>query len=113
VPDNATDFAAILAALHREKVRFLVVGGVAAVIEGAPVATFDLDVVHERSLRNIERLMICLCALGARYRERPQLTPTVDALGSTGLHLLVTRHGPLDVLGAIGRGRDYRALSAH
>lgn len=108
---NATDFAAVLAALHRHRVRFLLVGGVAAVIEGAPVATFDLDIVPERSTRNVDRLVAALADLEARYRERPALVPAAGALRGAGHHLLMTRHGPLDVLGAIGRERDYRALS--
>lgn len=108
---SATDFAAVLAALYRHRVRFLLVGGVAAVIEGAPLATFDVDIVPDRGDRNIDRLMTALAELEAHYRERPDLRPTADALAGSGHHLLLTRHGPLDVLGSIGRGRTYGDLS--
>jgi hypothetical protein len=38
-------------------VDFIVVGGVAAVLRGAPVSTFDLDVVHSTAPENIGRLL--------------------------------------------------------
>ncbi len=93
--------------------RFVLVGGVAAVIEGAPIATFDLDVVPDRDARNIDRLVGALAELKAHYRGRPHLGPASDALRGPGHHLLMTRYGPLDVLGVIGKERDFRALLAH
>jgi hypothetical protein len=113
VPRRPTDFAAILATLRRHRVRFVLVGGVAAVIEGAPVATFDIDVVPDREPRNVDRLVGALAELKAHYRGRPNLHPTPDALRGPGHHLLLTRHGPLDVLGIIGKGRDFHALVPH
>jgi hypothetical protein len=41
-------FVDALEVLGRHRVRFIVVGGVAAVLGGAPVSTFDLDIVHDR-----------------------------------------------------------------
>jgi len=41
-----TDFAAVLRVLAAHRVDFIVVGGVSAVLQGAPVNTFDLDVLH-------------------------------------------------------------------
>ncbi|HVN87336.1 MAG TPA: hypothetical protein VMW17_21080 [Candidatus Binatia bacterium] len=113
VPRQPTDFAAVLATLRRHRVRFVLVGGVAAVVEGAPIATFDLDVVPDRDARNIDRLEEALSALRAHYRERPDLGPTAEALRGPGHHLLMTRHGPLDVLGVVGKDRDFRALLPH
>jgi hypothetical protein len=113
VPRRPTDFAAVLATLRRHRVRFVLVGGVAAVIEGAPVATFDLDVVPDRAARNVERLVAALAELNAHYRGRTHLRPTPDALRGPGHHLLITRYGPLDVLGVIGKARDFHALLPH
>jgi hypothetical protein len=113
VPRRPTDFAAIVATLHRHRVRFVPVGGVAAVIEGAPVATFDLDVVPDRDAHNIDRLVDALAELKAHYRGRPNLHPKPDALRGSGHHLLMTRYGPLDVPGVIGKERDFHALLAH
>jgi hypothetical protein len=113
VPRQPTDFAAVLATLRRHRVRFVLVGGVAAVIEGAPIATFDLDVVPDRDARNIDRLVAALAELKAHYRERPNLRPARDALRGPGHHLLMTRYGPLDVLGVVGKERDFHALLPH
>ena len=48
----AIRFLDLLRVLDRHKVDFIVVGGVAAILEGAPVATFDLDIMHSRSVRS-------------------------------------------------------------
>jgi hypothetical protein len=78
--------ARLLETLTRHRVRCIVVGGVAAVIEGAPVSTFDLDIVHDRKPDNIKRLSSALTALEAIYRGRhgTPLTPAADALGGDG-----------------------------
>jgi hypothetical protein len=105
-----TDFAAVLRTLAVHDVRFVLVGGVAAVLEGAPVNTFDLDIVHDRRQDNLERLVMALAELGGRYRLRPDLSPRQEDLAGGGHHQLMTRCGPLDVLGLIGAGRDYDSL---
>jgi hypothetical protein len=50
-------------------VDFIVVGGVGAVLQGAPISTFDLDRVHPRTRKNVDRLMVALELLDARYRD--------------------------------------------
>ena len=40
------DFLKLLRELVESDVRFVVVGGVAAVLEGAPITTLDLDIVY-------------------------------------------------------------------
>ena len=106
------DFFTILKVLAAHKVDFIVVGGVSAVLQGAPIATFDLDVVHSREPRNIERLMKALRELGAYYRGQGarRIEPSPTHLASPGHQLLLTTHGPLDLLGTIGKGRGYEAL---
>jgi hypothetical protein len=105
-------FRDALLALTRHDVEFIVVGGVAAVLQGAPVATFDLDVVHLRTPENVERLLRALDGMHARYRDLAgrTLVPTATALLGDGHHLLLTDHGPLDILGVIGSGIAYDAL---
>jgi hypothetical protein len=94
-------------------VEFIVVGGVAAVLEGVPVNTFDVDVVHQTSPDNLARLIAALEKLDAHYRYSPELRPNESHLSTKGHQLLATRHGPLDVLGAIGKGRIYEDLYPH
>jgi hypothetical protein len=110
---QATDFLAVLRLLSAHRAAFIVVGGVGAVLNGAPYNTFDLDIVHARDAANIERLLEALRELNAVYRIRPDLVPTAAHLASAGHQLLMTKHGPLDVLGAIGHGRAYEDLLPH
>lgn len=55
--------------IHHE-VDFIIVGGVAAVFEGAPIITLDLDIVYDPSPTNNERLATALRQLNA-YTEIP------------------------------------------
>lgn len=109
------DFLSILRVLSEHHVDFIVVGGMGAVLQGAPIATFDLDLVHSRSPANIDHLMRALEALDASYRGQAGRTmrPTPPHLSSPGHQLLMTQAGPLDLLGVIGSGRGYDELLAH
>jgi hypothetical protein len=93
-------------------VKFIVVGGVAAALNGAPISTFDLDVVHARNADNIDRLLAALDELEACYRDQTgrRLPPVRAHLEGTSRNLLSTKYGPLDVLGTIGNGHDYTSL---
>jgi len=106
---------ATLRALHEGGVEFILVGGLAAVLNGAPVNTFDIDVVHSRDAGNIDRLLPVLDALGAVYRMQPErrLRPNASHLASTGHLNLIARYGPLDLLGTIGRDLGYHDLLTH
>src|SRR5262245_14831862 len=112
MPTPNFDFLAILETFTRHGVEFIVVGGVCAVLHGAPLSTFDLDIVHSRTAQNVNRLLAALKDLDADYREQParRLTPRSSHLMSTGHNLLTTRFGHLDVLGTIGAGHGYEDL---
>ena len=106
------DFLQVLKILAKHEIDFIVVGGVCAVLHGAPVSTFDLDLVHSRSLDNLDRLISALRELDAYYRGRgdQRLRPKLSHLSSPGHQLLMTRFGPLDLLGTIGTGYSYDDL---
>lgn len=112
VPHPSPDFATILRVLVEHKVHFIVVGGVCGVLHGAPIATFDLDIVHSRTTDNVRRLLAALEALNARYRGQGQrqIKPQQSPLSSPGHQLLITDAGPLDLLGVIGGGLTYPDL---
>lgn len=55
----------ILLALERRHVRYVVIGGFAAVIHGYPLTTFDLDITPATDKTNRNRLLRCLRDLGA------------------------------------------------
>src|SRR5262249_13844549 len=110
-----SDLLALLQTFAEHEVEFIVVGGVCAVLHGAPVYTFDLDLVHSRAAENLPRLLQALQALDAYYRERGErrLRPTEAHLRSPGHQLLMTTAGPLDLLGTIAGDRGYEDLLPH
>lgn len=58
----------MLSALAEAEVRFVLIGGMAAVLHGDVGVTVDLDVVPDREAENLERLATALRSLGARIR---------------------------------------------
>src|ERR1019366_4096146 len=113
MPDS--NFLTALRALHEGGVEVVVVGGLAAVLNGAPGNTFDFDIVSPRDEANVARLLRVLDALDAIYRMQPdrRLKPDASHLSSPGHHNLITNCGPLDVLGTIGGGLGYEDLLPH
>jgi len=109
------DFFALLRGLHDAAVDFILVGGLSAVLNGAPVQSYDVDVVHWRDAANIDRLLQELASLDAIFRIQPdrRLKPNERHLSGTGHLNLITRYGPLDVLGTIGRDLSYEDLLPH
>jgi hypothetical protein len=100
------DFAALLGALVERELAVVVVGGVAAVIGGAPVSTFDLDLVYRSDEPNLIGLAAVLQSLEASYRDPAgrHIVPDVERLRANRTNLLKTKLGPLDLLQTIGPG---------
>ena len=110
--DAEADFVAILTTLNDHRVDYFVVGMLAAVLQGAPAVTFDVDIVHSRNPTNVARLLAALRDLDAVYRQDPRrLRPDESHLAGPGHQLLRTRLGDLDVLGTLGEGADFEALA--
>jgi predicted nucleotidyltransferase len=112
VQTETPDFLALLEVLVTHDVEFVIVGAISAVLQGAPVMTFDLDIVHRRTEQNVARLLDVLANLDAAYRGHPNkgLSPGRKHLLGPGHQLLTTRLGPLDLLGAIEDGLTYSEL---
>jgi len=91
------------------------VGGLAAVIQGAPVTTMDVDIVHQQSWDNISKLFSFLTSIEAVHR-RPddKIIPLKkEDLSGMGHILSSTRLGPLDVLAFIEQGKTFDDLISH
>jgi hypothetical protein len=61
----------------------------------------------------IKRLLAALESLDAAARGGRGLRPDRSHLSSPGHLLLMTRFGPLDILGMVGSGRGYDFLRSH
>lgn len=114
MPVQPAELAQLLALLLDSSVEFVLVGGGAAVIHGAPVTTQDIDIVHSRDPANIDRLLQVLASLDARVVDPAgrNLKPERAALAGPGQSLLRTRLGRVDVLGNLHDGRGYAQLLA-
>jgi len=92
----------IFACLERRCVRYVLIGGLAAVLHGSPLATFDADICPDAELENLDRLAETLEELDARIRT-PDAPNGVafprerEFLARIQLLNLVTRFGDLDL----------------
>jgi hypothetical protein len=110
------DMVMLLAELQAGHVEFIVVGGVAAVLQAVPIVTADVDIVHLQTEDNIERLLDVLGRLDACYWPDParrRLAPRASDLAGEGHLLFQTKLGRLDLLCRITGGRGYAELLPH
>lgn len=102
--------------LCRAGIEFIVVGGAAGVLHGAPITTQDLDIVHRRTPDNIARLLNLLLKFDAIMRydfANRRLRPTEVMLSGTGHINLSTLLGPIDPLCELELGQGYEQLLPH
>ncbi|MGA1835582.1 hypothetical protein VD659_01495 [Herbiconiux sp. 11R-BC] len=96
------DFEKILATLSRHEVRYVLIGGLAAIASGSPFPTEDVDVTPERSAENLDRLSRALDELEARvYTSTEPLGVPFGhdgaSLGRSEVWNLATSFGRLDI----------------
>jgi len=112
---TTVNLGAILEGLIEAGVDFILVGGLAAVVQGAPVTTMDVDIVHNQSPENIAKLLSFLKSIDAFHR-RPDdkvIKPKEGDISGMGHALFTTQLGPLDILAVIEEGRAYGDLIEH
>lgn len=108
-----TDFAALLRRLLSANVELILVGGVAANVQGSARATYDIDIVYRRSLDNLARLVEALSPLRPYLRGAPPGLPfafDVDTLRRGLNFTLTTAIGDVDLLGEVTGGGTYDDL---
>lgn len=104
---------ATLVGLIDAGVELIVVGMTAGVAQGAPLVTFDLDIVHRRTPENVDRLLEWLLLHQAFHRldlANRKLPPSRELLLGSGHLNLRTSLGDLDVLCELGPGEGYEEL---
>jgi hypothetical protein len=92
----------IFACLDRRQVRYVLIGGLAAVLQGSPLATYDVDICPARDPDNLRRLAEALEELGARIRtpgdaDGVAFPREADFLSKVQVLNLVTRFGDFDI----------------
>jgi hypothetical protein len=91
----------LLHALQRHGVHFILVGAAAAVTQGSPLPTYDLDVTPARDPQNIDRIVAALVDLDAKLRTpgEPVAFPRDARMLARGeAWTLETSSGPLDLV---------------
>ena len=87
---------AVIAALNRAGVRYVLVGGLASGAHGVVRATRDVDLVPAPEAENLGALAVVLTALGARHPIQDRLS--ADNLAAPSSIKLETDHGEVHVL---------------
>jgi predicted nucleotidyltransferase len=109
-------FEAILAALVAHGIRFVVVGGVAATVQGSARFTNDIDLCYDTARDNVDRLVALLTKWRAYLRGvEPGLPFILDARAFevTPMMTLTTTMGAIDLLDEVpGVGHYRQALAA-
>ena len=84
---------ALFAALEKNKVKYVIIGGVAAILHGVPRMTGDIDIFIETSRDNTQRMLNTLADLG--YETTELVTPD----GLVAVKFLIFENGiKIDVM---------------
>lgn len=101
-------FESVLAALSRADVRYLVVGGVACVLNGLVRTTEDVDILIDADPENVGCLLGVLRTIGEGHARELEVEDFADEEGAIRL----VEDFPIDVFTRMG-GRRYADLLAH
>lgn len=121
MPSSDFDPARMLGALHAAGVRFVLIGGMAAILHGDAGVTLDLDLVPDREADNLEKLARALRSLDARIRvaDVPEglafdcSAPFFRNLAEDAIVNLTTNAGDLDVAFRPSGTEGYSDLRRH
>ncbi|MEA2162796.1 MAG: hypothetical protein QOK37_923 [Thermoanaerobaculia bacterium] len=113
---NTRPFFDILRTLNEHGVRYVLIGGLAAIMWGSDSVTRDVDVCYDRHDENLEALVRALRTLEAHLRGWPDGVPEfIDKrsfrLGDT--MTFVTKFGDFDCLGTPSGTDGYTELVKH
>lgn len=109
-------FFQILRTLNEHGVRYVLIGGLAAILWGSDYITKDVDVCYARDDENLKALVRALRSLDAHLRGWPEGVPEfIDErafkLGDT--MTFDTKYGPFDCLGKPSGTDGYSELVTH
>jgi hypothetical protein len=93
----------LISTLVENDVEFVVIGAIAAIAQGYPLNTQDLDITPSREPQNVDRLAAALVQLDARLRipgnqEGVEFPIEASLLGSVDSWTLRTPSGDVDLL---------------
>jgi hypothetical protein len=101
---------ALLQALERQRVSYVVVGGFARIVQGTEEMTYGLDVTPSLRAQNLERLEQALREVGATRADGRELSLDPKTLASQPVHELETKYGELKLVPEPAGTRGYDDL---
>ncbi len=113
------DVRRLLLVLADHRVKYVVIGGVAALLQDVPMPpTLDLDITPERTPDNLERLAAALEEMEAKVRgmqvdEGVEIPLDARMLANMQIMTFVTKYGPFDVSINPDGTKGYRDLRKH
>jgi len=110
------DYGQVIRSLREHEVEFIIIGASAAIAQGAPIGTIDLDLGYRRTRENIRRLVAALKPFHPRLRGVDDSVPfsfSVDTIRKGCNFTFVTDAGDLDLLGHITGLGDYDAMTTN
>lgn len=98
-------YAEMIRVLNNHGVKFVVIGGLAAIAHGSTLATNDIDITPQREVKNLVRLVAALNELGAEVKvhDGPNSEVIDQIIDDQWLRMhdvcfLRTEHGDLDIV---------------
>jgi len=110
------DYGQVIRSLKKHDVDFVVLGASAAIAQGAPIGTIDLDLGYRRTRDNVTRLVTALKPFHPRLRGVDNSAPfrfSAEAIRKGCNFTFVTDAGDLDILGNITGLGDFEAMTAN
>jgi len=101
---------ALLQALERHRVTFVVIGGFARIVQGTEEMTYGLDITPSTRDENLRRLDRALRDVRARRADGRELNLDPDVLASQPVHELTTEYGELKLVPEPAGTRGYDDL---
>jgi hypothetical protein len=96
--ENGFDPRGLLAALHRNQLNYVLIGGLARVIRGTDEVTSGVDICPSLRPENVQRLAWALGELDAKRADRRRLTLDEESLRAEPVLRLRTSMGELHVV---------------
>jgi hypothetical protein len=110
-------FASMLGGLTKKKIRFVVIGGVAAAVHGSSRVTNDLDICYDATDRGSVAALAALLAKWKGYlRGVEKSLPFImdeRTLRGAPIMTLTTTEGDIDVMDRVAGVGDYNAVRKH
>ena len=107
------DIQGILKILNEHNVKYIVIGGTAAIAQGSAHLTFDLDICYARDKENLENLVKAITLFHPYMRGAPKELPFVFDVRTLELGLnftFSTDVGDIDLLGEVKGVGDYNEV---